>query len=455
MLERKSGSSSGGPARQALAILVGCSLLAVAATAAVTDRGVWLEETKLVPSYGDEHDHFADRVDLDGDKVILGHDERDVVPVFVEDDGWTEETLPRLTEACEITPIKNTIVAVEGDVAIVGALHVGLGDWCGSEEWTDGVFVLEREDGSWSQEAFLPVDDELRRSVAMDGDTFVLAGWPSSLHVFTRTDGTWTQQATLEGPDEDAGFGRSLALEDGRLLVGAPEDEDEDGVQTGSVFVYTREEGSWTREAKLSANDAEAGPGSTPRFGHAVALDGDTALIGSPGDDSEEGEYGLQSVDIGSAYVFGHEDGEWTQLAKLTADEPAAHDEFGTAAALDRPHAVIGVPYDDEAPTPNGVGDNAGAVYVFAGADRAWIQQARLSQNDTSGGERLGASVAIDGLRLVAGAPGDDTATSPSSGSAHVFQVPGVSQTEGNQAALRGPAGPASAPSTLAGPVSP
>ena len=68
-----------------------------------------------------------------------------------------------------------------------------------------------------------------------------------------------------------------------------------------------------TEQAKLTASDAAAGD----RFGISVAVSGETAVIGSPGDDDAASA-------SGSAYVFVRSGGTWSQQAKLTASDAAA-----------------------------------------------------------------------------------------------------------------------------------
>ena len=72
-------------------------------------------------------------------------------------------------------------------------------------------------------------------------------------------------------------------------MVGAYGDDDR-GPSSGSAYFFTRSGGVWTQQAKLTASDG----GSYDFFGNSVALDGDTALIGSMYDDDRRG----------SAFIF-------------------------------------------------------------------------------------------------------------------------------------------------------
>jgi hypothetical protein len=87
-------------------------------------------------------------------------------------------------------------------------------------------------------------------------------------------------------------FGYSVFHSDDTALIGAYRDDDNGG-DSGSVYVFTRIGNIWTQQAKLLASDGAAGD----LFGSSVSLSGDTALIGADGDDDN-------GVDSGSAYVF-------------------------------------------------------------------------------------------------------------------------------------------------------
>jgi len=267
-------------------------------------------------------------------------------------------------------------------------------------------------------------------SVALSGDgTTALMGAnidedpngeeAGSAYVFT-SDGGWSQQAKLTADDGDSGdeFGHAVALsEDGTTaLIGARYDEDSNGGEAGGAYVFTSD-GGWSQQAKLAANDAGDG-GSSDHFGESVALsdDGATALVGANVDEDPNGS------DAGSAYVF-TSDGGWSQQAKLAADDGANFDEFGGSVMLsgDGTTALVGAKYDV-------VSDNggAGSAYVFTG-DGGWSQQAKLVADDGDSNDHFGDSVALteDGTTALIGASGDDTANGTGAGSAYVFTSDG------------------------------
>ena len=225
-----------------------------------------------------------------------------------------------------------------------------------------------------------------------------------------------TQVAKIVAPDAAAydEFGFAVAVSADTALVGALYDDDA-GTGSGSVYIFGRNEGgtdNWGQVAKITASDAAA----TDYFGIAVAVSGDTAVVGAHLDD----DAGSSS---GSAYIFGRNEGgtdNWGQVAKITASDPAAQDYFGYAVAMSGDVALVGAYDDDDSAyntgsayifgTPGGddddddddddekeeearrpgvvlalVGSGVGAVVVLSGVGAAVFISARRSSDDEAG----------------------------------------------------------------------
>lgn len=106
------------------------------------------------------------------------------------------------------------------------------------------------------------------------------------------------------------------------------------------------------------------------------------------------------------------------QLAYLKGANTEANDRFGYSVAIDGDTAVIGAPGESGAgvgtnayPNINGAAQ-AGAAYVFVRDGCAWTQQAYLKASNTNIGDRFGSSVSISGDLIVVGAPGEQSAAS-------------------------------------------
>jgi hypothetical protein len=303
-------------------------------------------------------------------------------------------------------------VAIDGDTAIVGA-HLDDDNISNS----GAAYVFVRIGLEWTEQAKLLASDgahdgRLGEAVAIDGDT-VLIGcpydddngfWSGAVYVFTRAAGVWTEQAKLlasDGASTDY-FGRSVALDGDTALIGADADDD-NGDESGSVYVYVRTGGVWTEQTKLLAGDGAAGD----YFGAAVAIDGDTAIIGAQSDDDN-------GSNSGSAYVFLRQDGWWSQWGKLLPVDGAAGDYFGAAVAIGSSIAIIGSFCDDDN------GDDSGSAYVFSRTGISWTQQAKLLPADGGTQNQFGRKVALDGVTAIIGSAYDDD-NGPHSGSAYVF----------------------------------
>ena len=310
-------------------------------------------------------------------------------------------------------------VAVAGDTALVGApLDVNSeGDRTGS------AYVFERTDGEWSQQAKL-IDDDGQQldafgdSVALAGDT-ALIGVPGetdvngtaagAVYVFERTDGEWTETTVLfpgDGDSEDR-FGNDLAVAGDTALVGAPGDEDPNGDDAGSAYVFQRTDSGWTERAKLAANDGD----SEDNFGASVALADGIALVGAANDEDPHGERG------GAAYVFEGSGGDWEQASKLTASDGDSRDDFGMAVALTGETALIGAPADED---PNGL--LGGSAYVFERAGGAWTERTKLAPENGGEADFFGRTVAVAGDTAVVSAVLDADPNGERAGSAYVFE---------------------------------
>ena len=298
-------------------------------------------------------------------------------------------------------------VAVDGDTAVVGAPSWGTNPQIGA------AYVFVRTEAGWVQQAKLIASDaaaqaRFGKSVAIQGDTIMVGGAENTggaVYVFTRSGEVWTEQLKLTGSDgaSSRGFGASIAIQSDTALIGAYYANAGTVNGAGAVYVFTRSGGLWTEQQKFFASDAA----NDNRFGWSVALDGDTALIGS----SEGLRDGMD--DVGSAYIFTCLDGVWTQQQKLVAPAPAGYDYFGRSVALSGDTALIGVHQANE-----GWSNIAGAAYVFTRSGDVWSLEQKLT---VPGSEYFGDSVALEGDTALIGAYYANAGTVNNAGAAYLF----------------------------------
>ena len=305
-------------------------------------------------------------------------------------------------------------VDVSGDIALVGAIEDSEnGNGAGA------AYIFQFDGASWVQTQKLlasdsHIGDSFGFSVAIDGDTAMIGALQhlhvnsgnGSVYVFRRQGSTWIEEQELlasDGVDEDA-FGRAVSISGDVAVIGASGNDD-DGFASGSAYVfrYDSQASLWIEQQKLTASDAAEFDG----FGFAVAISGDRAVIGSPGDDDND-------INSGSAYVFRFDGSSWTQEQKLLASDGSFGDCFGQSVSISDDTALIGMSDDD---------GGTGAAYVFRydPVFAEWFEQQKLVASDGVGSDRFGRSLSLDGSTAVIGALFSDD-VGPSSGSAYVFR---------------------------------
>lgn len=234
-------------------------------------------------------------------------------------------------------------------------------------------------------------------------------------------------QAYLKASNTKAGdrFGSSVAVSGDTVVVGAFGDDGTatgvKGVQrdnktslSGAAYVFVHSGGKWNQQAYLKASNSEG----LDLFGTAVAVSGDTIVVGAPYEASNaRGINGNQrnnaASSSGAAYVFVRSGGKWNQQAYLKASN--AGGMFGKSVAVSGNTIVVGAPEEgssargvNSAPPSNGAA-GSGAAYVFVRRGSRWSQQAYLKASNTGVGSNFGISVAIAGDTVVVGSPSESS----------------------------------------------
>ncbi|MCW5206823.1 FG-GAP repeat protein [Desulfobulbus sp. F5] len=361
---------------------------------------------KLSAGDGAAENEFGWSVSVSGDTAVIGtfvHDNKGAAYVFTRTNGvWSQQQKLVSNTGGATDDFFGYSVSVSGDTAIIGAY--------GDDSGKGAAYVFTRTNDVWSQQQKLvsntggATDDFFGNSVSLSGDTAIIgaSGDDSSkgaAYIFTRmSNGQWTQQQPKLTDNDGAAndhFGISVSVSGDTAIIGASGNNN----RTGAAYVFTRTSGVWTQQgSKLTADDGVA----DDYFGYSVAVDGDTAIIGAYGNETE----------TGAAYVFTRTSGVWTQQPKLTATDGSEVDWFGSSVSMDGDTVVVGASGDDSI---------KGAAYIFTrSTSGVWTQQPKLTAADGAADDYFGYSVAVDGNTVVVGAYGDDM----HKGSAYVFGGP-------------------------------
>ena len=315
----------------------------------------------------------------------------------------------------EVDDLFGYAVDIEGNQAIVGAYGK---DNIDPIDNTGAAYIFEFIDGEWTEtQKLVPSDadgnEHFGVSVSISGD-FIIVGahqdhgaefYTGSAYVFKYEGGLWLEMEKLTASDPSGSdrFGSAVSIDAERAVVGSYGNDD-DGSNSGSVYIFELIDGTfWVETEKLTASDAEAGA----FFGRSVSNYGNEIAIGANGDD-----------DQGSVYVFELIGGFWIEVAKLNASDADVNDNFGLSVDVNSGNIVVGAIQNDD------FGDNSGSAYVFEKVLDEWTEVAKLTPSDAAEGDLFGWSVSIDTDVLVVGSHRDDDEF-VNSGSAYIFALDG------------------------------
>ncbi len=376
------------------------------------------QEAKLLANDGLPNDEFGFAVAIDGNRAVVGSVTDDGLGIdsgsayIFEFDGstWTESA--KLVASDETaSDIFGHTVSLDGNRVLIGAYENTSG--------RGAAYVFDFDGSTWTETAKLTasdgvIGDQFGISISLDGNRALIgaranddAGVNSgSAYIFDFDGSTWTETVKLVASDAFAFdyFGTSVSLDGDRALIGANEDDD-NGNESGSAYIFAFDGSSWSETDKLTASDGH----NADFFGRSVALGSNRAVIGAYADDDK-------GIDSGSAYIFDFDGSSWSETDKLTASDGDTDDKFGYSVSLYGSRVLIGAYLDDD----NGV--DSGSAYVFDFDGSSWSQTEKIIPIDGDDGDIFGRGVALDGNTALIGAYLDDDKGSDS-GSAYIFDV--------------------------------
>ncbi len=312
----------------------------------VRNGGTWAQQAKLMASDGAAYDWFGSGIAISGDTVIIGavgapagqYVWEGAAYVFVRaGEAWVEQAKLTAPDANSRTEF-GASVSLSGDTAIFGS-HC---DAFGNDE-RGPAYIFVRTGVDWAEQAEIsPPEGEpgdfFGSSVAVDGDTALISAWGGGhdqqgvVYVYGRSGISWTQQTQLTGSDSVAydRFGISLALSANTAVIGALEKTVGANPLQGAGYVFVRSGTSWTQQAEWTAPDGAQGN----IFGGAVAVSGDTAIVGATSN--------AQSYPgVGAAYFFSQTGGTWVQDYELLTSTLGSYEDITSMVSVSGRTAII------------------------------------------------------------------------------------------------------------------
>ena len=316
-----------------------------------------------------------------------------------------------------------TSVAVDNDQTMIGTP-----DATGLNGKTGVVHVYRREASGWVAAQILEPsdgvnDDEFGFSVAVAGpwaavgarahDSLAIGMTSGAVYLYEQIGGVWTFAQKIQGSDRDIGdqFGYSVALEGDTLLVGAPtHDLAGVGTKAGAVYAFELAGSTWVEVDKLTASDAEI----DDRFGLSVDVSNDTAVVGSPREDTV-------ADNAGAIYIFDRSGSLWNETAKVHGSALRATARFGQAVAVDGDRVIATAQITAALPITY-----AGVAYAFERGGGTWPETQQIFASDAASDDFFGVGLAMRGDHMVIGARFADTPAGTEAGAAYVFGYDGA-----------------------------
>jgi hypothetical protein len=361
----------------------------------------WSQKAKLLASDFAECSQFGCAVAASGDTLVVGagNDAGSVGAVYVftrNGNTWTQQVKLTPTDPTAARAF-GSAVALEGEILVAGApADAEAGANAGA------AYVFVRNGTTWSQQAKLlpaaPAPAQAFGSAVAVSGNCVAVGIPrvdegvgaGSVQVFVRSGDAWLQQAELIAPEVgvDARLGWSVAVEGETILAGAPQDSGA-GLWAGAAYLFTRNAGTWSLSAKLTAE----APQDYDFCGNSVGLRGGRAVVGAAN------AANLPTYRNGAAHLFQRSGSTWTRTSMLRPADNAEGDQFGFSLAVSATALIVGTPYKDL-----GWGQASGAAYAFdlpplVSPNHAPIADASATATEARSANGIDASVVLDGSK--------------------------------------------------------
>ncbi|CAN5456128.1 hypothetical protein BH10ACI1_BH10ACI1_13180 [soil metagenome] len=214
----------------------------IARIASGLPNAIWGEGSKATATFALDGTFFGKSVAIDGDTAVVAakksHDgaANGAAYVYVRNGtNWTlqQELIP--SDSAEDDQFGNS-VAISGNTIVVGSPY----DDIGSNENQGSAYIFVRNGTTWTEHQKL---------------------------------------SAINGAEADS-FGYSVAIDNDIIVIGVPYKDIGGNASQGSASVYTPIGANWFFTAELTALDGTEGDS----FGRSVAIDGGTVVIGAPND---------------------------------------------------------------------------------------------------------------------------------------------------------------------------
>ena len=326
--------------------------------------GGWEYQQLLTDPTGAAGDYLGRSVSVHGDTIVVGAYRDDSpsldsgsVCIFVR--SGTTWTLQQKISPSIASSEYGITSSVHGDTLAVGAPRESAG-----ASYNGAVHVYTRSGITWTlQQKIVPyvtANYLAGSSVSLSGDTLAIGvpGAPGAkglinegrVNIYTRSGTTWTLQQSIIVPETASSsprFGSAVSIDGNSLAIGHNASTDT------PVHVYTRSGITWTLQQSLSSSSLNLTTGAA-LFGKSLSIQGDRLIIGA------NGETVSGFLKCGCAFLYTRSDGVWDAGIRLEPSFKAENLFYGASAAVYNSVLMVGAPSDTQLGSPG-----SGSVYVY------------------------------------------------------------------------------------------
>jgi hypothetical protein len=382
------------------------------------------KEQKIVPADIDPGDFFGRYLAIQQNDLLIGAHQDDVngyasgaLYIFSKTAGEDQfrEVEKIVPDDGDVEEFFGYSIDISGQWAVVGSHHDS--DYGGS---SGSAFILKHNGTRWQiDRKLLPGDpkagDEYGKAARISGNTIAIGCFldddqgtnSGSVYLYSLTDDHWIEIEEIypDDPEKYDQFGNFLSIDQEILAVGVPEKQD-NGPKSGCAYIFERSgDHKWLQTAKLIPGDISEGD----EFGQAINIHNEKMVVGAYKHD------GLHE-DGGAVYVFVKNGDAWEQVQKIISPDNEEGDHFGNAVYQNGKLLVAGAYFDDDN------GSKSGSVYLYKWVNDSYQFLTKLVSSDGGFGDAFGSAVAIDSNYLVVGAYADSD-NGFFSGSAYVYEI--------------------------------
>jgi hypothetical protein len=331
--------------------------------------GEWLLTDKLYANDGTDGESFGYSVSLFENRALIGAKYDDAGSAYIFElnisTGLWEQSA-KITADDGAWPDRfGHSVSLYGDKAIVGAYNH---DDVLSNSGSAYIFDLDKSNNTWIQSAKLNPNVILESgyfgsTVELSDNRALIGGFDVDRNLAGTHNGTayifdydvvsgiWSQTTQLNAinPPQFNQFGKSMSLNEDRVIVGAIRD-----TATGSAYIFDLDKinGIWSQTAKITLDNP-----LIHDLAENVGLIGNTAFISF--EDYDPNNHLAPQKSKVYTFNLNSTNGNWSLGNTIDPIENALNDQFGSSLSIHKDRVIIGAPSDDDN------GSNSGSVYIF------------------------------------------------------------------------------------------